>query len=90
MVGICSFCKLSYGPVHSSLPFLLLGLGVDDMFVMMSCLNTIKKQYKDQQQMASVNVPERIGLLLKMSGTSITITSLTDIIAFLVGASTVF
>ena len=31
--GICSAFKLFFGPMHSVLPFLLLGIGIDDMFV---------------------------------------------------------
>jgi hypothetical protein len=40
--GICSALGISYGPVHTSLPFLLMGLGVDDMFVMMACYRKIQ------------------------------------------------
>jgi hypothetical protein len=31
--GVCSALKLSFGPLHHVLPFLLLGIGIDDMFV---------------------------------------------------------
>eukprot|EP00956_Cyclotella_meneghiniana_P043347 scaffold265892_cov156-Cyclotella_meneghiniana.AAC.1 len=31
--GIASLAGLIYGPVHSVLPFVLLGIGVDDAFV---------------------------------------------------------
>ena len=31
--GIAAACGLFYGPVHSLLPFILLGIGVDDAFV---------------------------------------------------------
>ena len=31
--GICSALGLFFGPMHSVLPFLLLGIGIDDMFV---------------------------------------------------------
>ena len=31
--GICSAFGVFFGPMHSVLPFLLLGIGLDDMFV---------------------------------------------------------
>lgn len=44
--GICSALGISYGPVHTSLPFLLMGIGVDDMFVIMACKNHLSVQEK--------------------------------------------
>lgn len=79
--GLCSIFGVKYGPVHTSLPFLLMGLGVDDMFVMMACWRRI--QFKE------VDIPERIGLMLSHAGASITVTSVTDIAAFLIGSITV-
>ena len=32
--GICSAVGLSYGPMHSLIPCLLVGLGIDDMFIL--------------------------------------------------------
>jgi hypothetical protein len=34
--GIASALGKFYGPVHSVLPFVLLGIGVDDMFIITS------------------------------------------------------
>lgn len=31
--GLCFYLGIFYGPVHPTIPFLLLGIGVDDMFV---------------------------------------------------------
>jgi Niemann-Pick C1 protein len=31
--GFCSAVGLVFGPMHNVLPFLLLGIGIDDMFV---------------------------------------------------------
>ncbi|KAJ3640245.1 hypothetical protein Zmor_003554 [Zophobas morio] len=81
--GICSLFGVSYGPVHTSLPFLLLGLGIDDMFVIMACWEDLSKEQKQ------LPVPEKMGLMLKHAGVSITITSFTDILAFIVGSSTI-
>lgn len=79
--GICSILGISYGPVHASLPFLLMGLGVDDLFVMMACWREVKDK--------NLLIEQRIALMLKHAGASITVTSFTDVIAFLVGAFTV-
>lgn len=73
----------SYSPVHTSLFFIIMGLGVDDIFVISSCLRKVSHSN------ANLSLPERIGKTMEKAGTSITITSLTDIIAFLVGGSTV-
>ncbi|RZC34597.1 patched domain-containing protein 3-like [Asbolus verrucosus] len=81
--GLCSLFGVSYGPVHTSLPFLLMGLGIDDMFVIMACWEELSKEQK------KLPVPERIGLMLKHAGVSITVTSVTDILAFIIGSSTI-
>lgn len=81
--GICSLLGVSYGPVHTSLPFLLMGLGVDDIFVMMACWRKIRETNSNDPK------EERFGLMLQHAGASITVTSITDIVAFLVGGLTV-
>lgn len=86
-IGLCSFLGIPYGPVHTSLPFLLMGLGVDDMFVMMACWKKVQNEHRSPRDPKSM--PERIGLMLQMAGSSITITSFTDIVAFGIGSITV-
>ncbi|KAL3271630.1 hypothetical protein HHI36_022104 [Cryptolaemus montrouzieri] len=81
--GICFLIGIPYGPVHTSLPFLLMGLGVDDMFVIMACYDDLSVDQK------KLPIPEVLGLMLKHAGVSITITSVTDILAFLIGSSTI-
>lgn len=78
-MGICSLLGIFYGPVHAALPFLLMGLGVDDIFVMMAC-------WRQLQATAMENtLEERMAKMLQIAGASITITSITDITAFVVG-----
>lgn len=84
-VGICSLIGIPYGPIHTSLPFLLLGLGVDDIFV----FNAYWKQIHTDELIFRKSLAERIGLTLGRAGSAITITSFTDIVAFLIGATTV-
>lgn len=76
-----------YGPVNKILPFLLLGIGVDDMFVIMQCWNNLFPDCLTKR--SKISIPDRMGMALKHAGVSITVTSLTDIAAFGVGASTV-
>lgn len=82
-ISLCSLLGIFYGPVHTSLPFLLLGIGVDDMFVIISCwkhLTVAERKLKHE---------EKIATTLKHAGVSITVTSITDLVAFLVGSLTV-
>ncbi|KAK8393963.1 hypothetical protein O3P69_006275 [Scylla paramamosain] len=81
--GICSFFEIPFGPVNNVLPFLLLGLGIDDMFVIMQAWNTLTPHEK------TLKLTERIGKALKHAGVSITVTSLTDFAAFAIGSGTV-
>lgn len=74
---------VSYGPVHTSLPFLMLGLGVDDIFVMMACWRQTQAKYYHQ------TIPQKMALMLQHAGASVTVTSFTDVVAFTIGASTV-
>ena len=64
-----------------SLSFLVSGIGVDDMFLLMSGIT--ETDYEDE-------VEDRIGETMRTSGVSITITSLTDLLAFAAGASSIF
>ncbi|KAL1528326.1 hypothetical protein AB1Y20_009680 [Prymnesium parvum] len=64
--------------VINVLPFVLIGIGVDDMFVLISSLEAIPMD---------LPVDERIAMGMASAGVSITITSLTDFLAFLLGSS---
>ena len=61
------------------------GIGIDDMFVIVQCL----VNQKTSQSGNLPPVPEMIGAALKHAGVSITVTSVTDVLAFSVGAVTV-
>ncbi|XP_008554169.2 patched domain-containing protein 3 isoform X1 [Microplitis demolitor] len=81
--GVCFYLGYAYGPIHSVLPFVLLGIGVDDMFVIIQSLDSLTESEKN------LTIPERIARALEQSGMSITTTSLTNIIAFAIGMTTV-
>lgn len=81
--GLCSAFGLFYGPMHSVMPFLMLGIGIDDMFVIMQSWETLTPQEK------TLGLVERFGLTMKHAGAAITVTSVTDVIAFGIGGLTV-
>lgn len=84
-VGLCSLIGIPYGPVHTSLPFLLLGLGIDDIFVFMASWKNIHTD----KLILNKPLTEKIGLALGHAGSAISVTSFTDVMAFVIGASTV-
>ncbi|XP_052775868.1 protein patched homolog 3-like isoform X2 [Mya arenaria] len=72
-----------YGPIHNMMPFLLLGIGVDDMFVIVGAWQNLSPQEQ------KLPIDKKMALTLKHAGVSITVTSVTDIVAFAIGSSTV-
>lgn len=77
---------LLYGPVHSVLPFVLLGIGVDDAFVIANAFDReregVPRDTEDDESMV-----KRGARALARSGASITVTSLTDLVAFAISSS---
>ncbi|XP_076629861.1 patched domain-containing protein 3 [Colletes latitarsis] len=84
-ISICSVLGIPYGPVHTSLPFLLLALGVDDNFLIMASWKEIHADKSNRKK----PLEERVALMLGHAGSAISITSLTDVVAFIIGASTI-
>jgi len=82
--GLSSAFQLFVSPVHSILPFLLLGIGVDDIFVIVQNWDNIGGP-DDREK----NVADNIAKTMRKAGVSILVTSFTDICAFLIGATTV-
>ena len=80
--GLCSVLGLSYGPMHSLIFCLLVGLSIDDMFVLVHT-------WQNQPPQPGVSLPERVGRTMREAGVGITVTSATNIIVFLIGGTTV-
>jgi predicted RND superfamily exporter protein len=80
--GIVIWCGVPYTFVVNSAIFLLLGLGVDDAFVIMAAVNRGMRETPD------LEVPELMGRALAVAGASILLTSVTDFVAFAVGSTT--
>ena len=75
-IGLLSYLGCKMSNIHQLLPFLLIGIGVDDMFVIASAID---------QTDAYQTVERRMSDGLRQSGSSVTITSLTNAIAFFIG-----
>jgi len=78
-MGVSSLLGFPYTPMHGMLPFLCLGIGIDDMFVIVQCWRNLRLD-------PTTSITERMGLALQHAGVSVTVTSLTDVCAFGVGA----
>ncbi len=100
--GICHTLGYPHSPLHNFIPFLLMGLGmrvhfrkekrwanaffntgIDDMFVIMESWRNLPPQPDGG------NIPDRFGRTMRKAGVAITVTSLTDVVSFVVGSTTV-
>ena len=67
--GFCFYMNLYFGDMHPTIPFLLLGIGVDDMYVIVQALNNLSTDEK------TLPLHEKIGKAMQHAGVSITVTS---------------
>jgi predicted RND superfamily exporter protein len=81
--GLTAGLGMFYGPINQILPFLLLGIGIDNMFVIVQCYENLDEKEKE------MTLPERIGKTMRHAGSAITVTSGTDFAAFVIGGSSV-
>ena len=65
---------------------LILGIGIDDMFVIVQSHINLEQNDPTWKKRP---IDELVGETLKHAGVAITITSITDLLVFIVGASTV-
>ncbi|CAM9219494.1 unnamed protein product [Ectocarpus sp. 6 AP-2014] len=78
-IGLAAYLGFFYTPLHTVLPFILLGLGVDDSFVICNAFGRTDPRK---------SIPERMREGLGTSGVSITVTSITDFVAFMISSTT--
>lgn len=66
------------------LPFILLGIGIDGVFVLVVSLDEVDASHPE----LGSNIPERVRKMMQHGAPSITVTSLTNVFAFLFGSAT--
>ncbi|XP_077638956.1 patched domain-containing protein 3-like [Lonchura striata] len=82
--GLLLFCGVPFVVTVANAPFLILGVGVDDMFIMIaSWEQSLRKKEKS-------NVKSLLAETYTEAALSVTITTLTDVLAFFIGTWTVF
>ncbi|KAJ8375863.1 hypothetical protein SKAU_G00064430 [Synaphobranchus kaupii] len=79
--GLMLYIGVPFVMTVANSPFLILGIGVDDMFILISCW---------QQTNVHAKVEDRLADTYKEAAISITITTLTDVLAFYIGLITPF
>lgn len=84
--GVASLAGLLYGPVHSVLPFVLLGIGVDDAFVIANAFDREREGVARATE-DDTSLIKRGARALSRAGASITVTSLTDLVAFAISST---
>eukprot|EP00058_Branchiostoma_floridae_P027499 XP_002612990.1 hypothetical protein BRAFLDRAFT_74780 [Branchiostoma floridae] len=78
-MGLCLYCGVKFNSVVAAMPFLALGIGVDDLFVMLAAW---------RKTHPGGSVEDRMGDTYAEAAVSITITTVTDGLAFGIGAIT--
>ena len=81
------FAGFRFGPIILVTPFLILAIGVDDSFLMMHAWQRVVSKLRKHPHPDDC-IEYRIAEVLAESGPSITISALTNIMAFMVGAFT--
>ena len=81
--GTTAGLGMFHGPINQILPFLLLGIGIDNMFVIVQSYENLEDGEKN------MTLPEKVGKTLRHAGSAITVTSGTDFAAFVIGGSSV-
>ncbi|XP_009985415.1 PREDICTED: patched domain-containing protein 3, partial [Tauraco erythrolophus] len=82
--GLMLFCGVPFVVTVANAPFLILGVGVDDMFIMIaSWEQSSRKEEKS-------DVKSRLAKTYTEAALSVTITTLTDVLAFFIGTWTAF
>ena len=79
--GLAMWCQVPFISMVGVLPFLVLGIGIDDMFIL---VDELDRQPREMSKM------DMIKAVMAHSGVTVTMTTLTDLVAFAVSTSTSF
>ncbi|XP_044755811.1 patched domain-containing protein 3 isoform X1 [Coccinella septempunctata] len=74
--GICMYAGVDFIGINLAAPFLMIGIGIDDTFVMLAAWRRTSMKH---------SVPERMAQMMSEAAVSITITSVTDFFSFGIG-----
>lgn len=74
--GLCAIVGIKFVLLNASLPFLAIGLGIDDAFVLQAALSRMPRRW---------GLRKRLAVTMREAGVAITVTSITDCLAFAVG-----
>lgn len=80
-MGVASWCRVTFVSMVGVVPYLVLSVGIDDMFILVDELDRIPRQ---------VGVIQTIKEVTSRTGATITMTTVTDLVAFAVSTSTSF
>lgn len=75
-IGVCSLLGFPYCLPCQVLPFVMLGLGMDDAFIIINCL---------RHEPYEMHIKDSLSRAMSRAGAAITVTSVTDFIAFTLG-----
>ncbi|VDK49286.1 unnamed protein product [Anisakis simplex] len=93
-LGTLFWAGVRFGSILCVTPFLVLAIGVDDAFLMIHSWQRNNRRLKlfpesDQQgKLVITDVSKRMGSMLEDIGPSVTITTMTNVLAFAIGALT--
>lgn len=79
--GLLMLCGVKYADINISVPFLILGIGVDDSFVLIAAWRRSNPKH---------SVESRMGESYSEAAVSITLTSITNFLSFSIGILTPF
>ena len=79
--GLSMLVQTPFVSIAGILPFLIVGVGIDDMFII---VDELDRTHPDQ------TVPKRLGRVMRTVGPAITMTTMTDLLAFAVGTTSKF
>ncbi|CAD5210792.1 unnamed protein product [Bursaphelenchus okinawaensis] len=86
--GILFSLGVRFGPILAVTPLLILAIGVDDSFLMLHAWQRVVSRVRERTAVTNDSIEKRISMVCAETGASITLSAITNILAFTVGAVT--